>query len=180
MKKLLILLSLGTALLMSQSASADHRYGYRGYDGWGYRGGFRHNYRSWNRWNDGWGYRRPGNFVSFSYGRPWGGYWGPYGRGYRRFDTGDFVGGLVVGSLLTNSINSSRDYADRNYDRVVYRSAPVTRTREVRVVNRTAAPAARSSGRRLLRDLEGNCFEISRNSAGDEVRVELLPEQCEF
>ncbi len=171
MKKLLIVLSLGTALLMSQSASADHRFYYGGYDGWGggrfYRGGF-------NRWNDRWGYYRPGNFVSFSYGRPWG-YWGPYGRGYRRFDGGDFIGGLVVGSLLTNSYNSSRDY-----QRVVYRSAPVTRTREVRVVNRSASPSVRSSGRRLLRDLEGNCFEITRNSAGDEVRVELQPQQCQF
>lgn len=188
MKRLLIALSLGATLLVSQSALADGRYYARGYDGFGpasyYRGGFdRHYYRNYdrnrfrfynNRFYNNFGPYRRGNYVSISYGTgPWV-YGGYYGRGYRRHDAGDFLGGLVVGSLLTSSYQSNREY-----DRVVYRSAPVTRTREV-VVNRNSVAPVSSSGRKLLRDLQGNCYEISRNSSGDEVRVEIDPGFCEF
>jgi hypothetical protein len=188
MKRLLIVLSLGATILVSQSAFADGRYYSRGYDRWGpasfYSGGFdRHYYRNYDRnrfrfYNDrfynNFGRYHRGNYVSISYGTgPWV-YGGYYGRGYSRHDAGDFLGGLVVGSLLTSSYQSNREY-----DRVVYRSAPVTRTREV-VVNRSPIATTPRSGRKLLRDLQGNCFEISRNGLGDEVRVEIDPGLCEF
>lgn len=32
--------------------------------------------------------------------------------------------------------------------------------------------------RRLLLDLEGNCFDVSRDSLGNEVRLQLDPDQC--
>jgi hypothetical protein len=32
--------------------------------------------------------------------------------------------------------------------------------------------------RRLLIDLEGNCFDVSRDSLGNEVRLQLEPAQC--
>lgn len=186
MKKLLIALSLGAAALLSQSAFADGRYYGRAYDHWGapsyYRSGFdRRHYRNFdrdrfrfynNRYYNNFGPYRRGNFVSISYGTgPWV-YGGYYGRSYRRHDAGDFLGGLVLGSLLTSSYQSSRDY-----ERVVYRSAP--RAREV-IVNRSTQTRIPSSGRKLLRDLQGNCYEISRNNAGDEVRVEIDPGQCTF
>ena len=43
---------------------------------------------------------------------------------------------------------------------------------------RSAAPVA--SGRRLLRDLEGNCFERIVDEQGNEIRVQLEAEQCNF
>ncbi len=189
MKNLIIALSLGATVLINQSAFADGRYHSRGFDRWGqpsyYRSGFGGHYysgrnhfrasnRFYGRYYDNFGPYRRGNFVSISYGRgPWA-YGGYYGRGYRRYDAGDFLGGLVVGSLLSSSYQSSRDY-----ERVVYRSTPVTRTREVVVSRRAAAPSP-GTGRKLLRDLNGNCYEISRNSAGDEVRAEIDPAMCEF
>ena len=198
MKKQLITLSIVATVLLSQSAFADGRYHSRAYDRWGpasyYRSGYGQRYygsfygntyrnRYFNNYRP---YRRD-NFVSVSYGSgPWayGAYYGRgyYGRNYRRYDAGDFLGGLVVGSLLTSSYQSSRDYG-----RVVYRSTPVTRTREVVVdrssVSRTvssATPRAQGNGRRLLRDLNGNCFEITYNGAGDELRQEIDPSLCEF
>ena len=65
----------------------------------------------------------------------------------------------------------------------MYRDAPVTRTREIVYVDQsqtrsTAAPVA--SGRRLLRDLEGNCFERNVDEQGNEIRVQLEAEECSF
>ena len=34
--------------------------------------------------------------------------------------------------------------------------------------------------RRLLIDLEGNCFDVSRDSLGNEVRLQLDPAQCDL
>jgi hypothetical protein len=44
--------------------------------------------------------------------------------------------------------------------------------------SRSATPVA--SGRRLLRDLEGNCFERIVDEQGNEIRVQLEAEQCNF
>jgi hypothetical protein len=44
--------------------------------------------------------------------------------------------------------------------------------------SRSATPVA--SGRRLLRDLEGNCFERIVDKQGNEIRVQLEAEQCNF
>lgn len=186
MKKSLLILSLGAAILFSQSASADHRFYSAGFSNWrgndfyrhrgggrfyrptysgvfdrGFYGGGFYGPRRWNR----------GGFVSFSYNnfQPWH---RPY-RGARRWDGGAFVGGVVLGSLLSQPVR------ERSVERVVYRTQPAPRTREV-VYAVESRRTSVSSRRRLLRDLEGNCFERTTNAAGDEVRIELDPAECAF
>ena len=190
------MLSLGAAILFSQSASADHRFFNPGFSNWrgnnfygaGWGGGFyRPTYsgvfdrgfrgRGFNGrgfyGRDFYGSRRwnRGGFVSFTYNNfdPWH---RPY-RGFRRWDGGAFVGGVVLGSLLTQPVR------ERSVERVVYRTQPVTRAREV-VYAGEPRRVSTSSRRSLLRDIEGNCFERTVNSAGDEVRVELDPSECAY
>ena len=120
------------------------------------------------------------DFTSFRYGNRY------YDRGYRNYrrhghyDSGSFLGGLVLGSLLSYPRYPS--YSSRNYDTVTYSSLPVSRSRKVVYVNRTTTPstAAVASGRRLLRDLEGNCFEREIDEQGNEVRIQLEAEACNF
>jgi hypothetical protein len=81
------------------------------------------------------------------------------------------------------SLFSYPRYSSRNTETVVYRNAPTTRTREIVYVDRpqtrsAAAPVA--SGRRLLRDLEGNCFERVVDQQGDEIRVQLEAQECNY
>ncbi|MEZ7831050.1 MAG: hypothetical protein QMC06_05800 [Gammaproteobacteria bacterium] len=65
----------------------------------------------------------------------------------------------------------------------MYRSPSTISTREIVYVYQAqtrsaAAPVA--SGRRLLRDLEGNCFERIVDKQGDEIRVQLEAQECNF
>ncbi len=186
MKKLVIFLALCASILISQTSFADSRFYNRGYNNWGYNHSFGYN-RDFGRGYNRWGSRyynpyRGGSYFNVSYGNRYGRYgYGRYGYGrwgHRRYDSGDLIGGIVLGSLLTSSY---RDYRDsRSYERVVYRR-PVTTTREVVYVNSGNNQQTRaSSGRKLLRDLDGNCFEISYNSAGDEVRTQLEPSVCAY
>ena len=161
MKNFLLSISAIAALFLSQTALADHRDHRRGYNDYGYRynnhyssGYDRHSYRG-------------GNYFSFSYGDHY--------RHDRHHDSSSFVGGLVLGSLL-----SYPRYSSGNYDSVVYRSAPVVREREVVYVNRSSPTPAVGSGRRLLRDLEGNCFERNIDQQGNEIRVQLDASECKF
>ncbi len=166
MKKLILSLSVIAVLVISQSASADSRYGRRGYSG--YYGDYGNYYPSrYNSYN--YGYRRGGSYFDFGYG----GYYPRYRR--RHYDSGAFVGGLVLGSLLSYPRYSWR------YDRVTY-TRPVTRTREVVYVkNRTSGSSTPvASGRRLLRDLEGNCFERNVDEDGNEIRIQLEASECSF
>lgn len=165
MKKLLLSLSIIATLVISQSASADGRY-WRGYSGWGSS----YNYRSYSPYNYGYGYRRSGPYFGVSYGN----YYPRYRR--RHWDSGSFVGGLVLGSILSYPRNSHR-----RYETVTYRR-PVTKTREVVYVNRSgsAGNTPVASGRRLLKDLEGNCFERVIDEEGNEVRVQLEDSECNF
>ena len=102
MKKLILSLSVIAVLVISQSASADSRYGRRGYSG--YYGDYGNYYPSrYNSYN--YGYRRGGSYFDFGYG----GYYPRYRR--RHYDSGAFVGGLVLGSLLSYPRYS------RRYDR---------------------------------------------------------------
>ena len=80
-----------------------------------------------------------------------------------------------MGSLLSYSSN-------RQYDRV-YRSRPAIRGGEVVYVNRTTASpssTAVASGRRLLRDIEGNCFERVIDAEGNEIRAQIEASECDF
>jgi len=187
MKKLFLVISLGFTVFASQSASADHRWN-RGFNDWGYNNwgynnrGFNRGYRAgFNRGFYGSRRFRGGDYwnVSFgNFGPRWGYGWGPYG--YRRWDAGDVVGGIVLGSLITSSLNNYnyRDYG--TYDRVVYRSPPPVTTSARRVITTERRDRPINSGRKLLRDLEGRCYEISRNRNGDEVRTELDPSICSY
>lgn len=185
MKKLVIFLSLSAAFLVSQSASADSRYYGRGFNHWGFNPSYGYN-RHFGR-----GYNRFGSrfYSPYRYGRgdsyfnvTIGNYYGGYGyrrHGFRRYDGRDLIGGIVLGSLISSSFRDYRDYRDyRSYDPVVYRSRPVTTARKVVYVNHSRSSV--SSGRKLLRDLEGNCFEISHNEYGDELRTQLDPSFCDY
>ncbi len=158
------------AMVVSQAAMADNRHKRRGYSDWGYNSNFGHNnryYRSvrYNSYHYGRSNRRD-NYVSFSFGN----HYSRHSRRHRHFDGGEFVGGLILGSLLT--------YPRR--EEVIYR-APVTTRREVVVVRETprrSAPVV--TGRRLLKDLDGNCFERQVDEQGNEIRIELDPSECNF
>ena len=185
LKRVLLSLSIIGALVVSQAASADNRRDRRGYSNYNYglhnySSRYRNNYRG-NRRVNSYHYgvrdrsyrnynRRYGSGFNFSYGN--------YYSRHRGYDSGSFVGGLVLGSLFSYPRHTSRDV-----ETVVYRDAPVTRTREIVYVDQsqthsTATPVA--SGRRLLRDLEGNCFERNVDEQGNEIRVQLEAEECSF
>lgn len=108
---------------------------------------------------------------------------GGYGRGYRGYgghgyhgyhgggDAGYFVGGVLLGTLLT---------APRRYypppARVVVVPQPTVVVPQPTVAYAPAAQAAVS--RRLLRDINGNCFERKLDGQGTEMRVQLPAAAC--
>lgn len=182
----MLILSLGAVVLLSQSASADHRFYNPGFSNWRgnnfywpggggrfYRpthsGVFDHGY--YGRGFNGPRHRNLGGFVSFSYNnyqprrRP---HWG-----IRRRDGGAFVGGVVLGSLLLQPLR------ERSVERMVYRTQAAPYADEVVHAGKTRHTSV-ISRRRLLRDLEGNCFERTTNAAGDEVSIELDPSECAY
>ena len=175
MKKVLLGITVIGAALLSQAASADSwssRHNRHGYNNHSYGNHYRgYSSQRRNSYHYGRRDRRSNNYFNISYGSHYGDY---YGR-RRHHDSGSFLGGLVLGSLLTYP-----SYSSRRYDREVYRSAPVTR--EIVYVNRTAPQrsAPVPSGRRLLRDLEGNCFERIVDEEGNEVRIQLEAAECSF
>ena len=197
MRTHLFLLSAVCAVLFSHSAAADHRFN-SGFTTWGasqfssnnYRGGFyRPNYSGYydgGRWNrrHRWGSGR--SFVNLSYNgfyppyRPFGGF-----GGFGGSDGRALIGGLVIGSLLNQTA------ANRPATGVVYRNPAVrtrtlistrqpARSRSVISNSRPQTTLINQNGRRLLRDIEGNCFERTQNTAGEELRVQLAPAECAF
>jgi hypothetical protein len=183
MRKLVIGAALLGSLAMSQSALADHRFSQFGYGHGNFNNrGFdrRWNHRSDHRFNQGFygaransyhygsfSNRGRNNFVSVSYGNRFNQF------GHRGWNGGDFVGGLVVGSLLSNSYSQPRVT-----ERVIYRSAPVSQ--EVVYVNQQPRTINTAPRRKLLRDLQGNCYQIDFTANGDEIRTELPPQDCSF
>lgn len=197
MKSVLLAALLSAATLLAPAAQADwydrghqvnsYHFGATGRRdfvsvGWGHRGGYYSH--GWNnrfdrRWDRGWraGYRQ---------GR-WDNSWS------RRWDTrwngGDFVGGLVLGSILTAPavnthtvirevpvVRRSREVVYVNpQPTVITRSSPVIRSGPARPAIQQSAPR-----RRLLRDLSGDCFEISITSTGDELRQQIDPSNCNY
>ena len=186
LKRILLSLSIIGALIISQAAWADNRNNRRGYGTYSsgqynYGDSYRNNYRG-NRRANSYHYGLSGRNHSRKYGRGYSsGFNFSYGHYYSRhraYDSGSFLGGLILGSLLNSSRHSSR-----NVETVVYRSPSTISTREIVYVDQAqtrsaAAPVA--SGRRLLRDLEGNCFERIVDKQGDEIRVQLEAQECNF
>ena len=202
MKKILLSLSIIGALVISQAAWADNRNNRRGYGAYSsgqhnYGNNHRNNYSGNHRANSyhfgssGRNYNRNYNrhynrnynrHYNNNYGRGYGsGFTVSYGNYYSRhrgYDSGSFFGGLVLGSLFNSSRHSSG-----NVETVVYRNAPTISTREIVYVDQAksrSASAPVASGRRLLRDLEGNCFERIVDGQGDEIRVQLDAQECNF
>jgi hypothetical protein len=164
-KRILLSISIITALTISQIASADSRNHRRGYGDYNhhYNHHRNHRYNSYYHNSRNWRHR---NSFHLS-----------YNNHYSHHRHNNLVGGLVLSSLL-----SYPRYSSNHYDTVVYKSTPVTHTRKVVYVDK---PVYRNttlvtSGRRLLRDLEGNCFERITSEAGDEIRVQLEAEECNF
>lgn len=170
MRKLFFSVVLLASLVLSQTVAADSRDNRRSYNSHSYNSHYRGNDRHRSRHYS--SYRANPYHYGVSRNRGYNTYYGS--RSYRRHDNdaGVFVGGLVLGSLL------SYPYYSRPVERVIYRNAPVVHTKEVVVVrNSNAAPVA---GRRLLRDLGGNCFEVISDEDGNEIRLQLAASECSF
>ena len=168
MKKIMIPLITIICLACSATALASG-YRYKGYSGgYGHGGhGYGHSY---------------GKSYGKHYGHSYRGYYGH--RGYRRHGYGHsshhsdegayLLGGLLIGAVLTDSYHRAqykRAYPPER--QVIYRT---------RIVESRAEPTAEiaAPGRHLFRDIEGNCFEIRRNDAGDELRSALPAEECDW
>jgi len=129
-------------------------YGYRhGYNGHGYGGYYPPRYYPYRPY--------------YAY-RPYTPYYGyPYYPQHHNNNHGEsaayLVGGLVVGSLLTNAYNKSQQNA--------YYGQQTTQPIQV---------VATPQGRRLLRDLNGNCYERTTDGAGNELRTELPASACNW
>ena len=97
-----------------------------------------------------------------------------YGHGYRNYGHGNngsdaayLFGGLMLGSILAQP-----RYAPP--PRVVYVPQPTITT--VVPVRTTLTQATIS--RRLLRDINGSCFERKIDQAGTELRIQLPATEC--
>lgn len=95
-----------------------------------------------------------------------------YAPRYRNYDDDDddaayFIGGLFLGTIL--------------YD--VFARPP---SNDIVYIERNRVPSSRITysetipGRRLLRDINGNCFNITRDDNGNELRTELPASECNW
>lgn len=169
---------------------------------------WRDSYLARSRWDRGrsFGYPQRGNFVHlavgswdghprYRYNRPYSrGFYRGYNRGFNRGynrgfkrgrhwgygdnDAAVLVGGVVLGSLLTQTFSSQH---------TSYRAAPVVtrrvvRSNPVRTVSQTTVTRETRRQHRsyLLRDLQGDCYEVERDSGGTEIRTQVAVEHCEY
>jgi len=186
LKNVLLSLSIIGTLVISQTAWADNRNNRRGYGAYSpgqhnysnrYRNDYRGNRRA-NSYHYGSSGRRYDKNYSTGYGSGFTVSHGNYYSRHRGYDSGSFFGGLVLGSLFNFSRRSS-GYVET----VAYRNVPTISTREIVYVDQAQARStatAVASGRRLLRDLQGNCFERIVDKQGDEIRVQLEAQECNF
>jgi len=133
-----------------------------------YNSGFDNRYdsRFGNSYNNRFNRRSNNTFYNSGYKNRWD----------RNRNSSNFVGGLVLGSLL-----SQQNYSSRSYEKVSYRSAPVIVKRNVVYVNSTGrATVSANPKRRLLRDLRGDCYDIEISPNGDELRSQIDPSSCDF
>lgn len=82
------------------------------------------------------------------------------------------IGGLALGAILTDALidrNPTTVYVEPSPPpRVTYRERPVTTV----VVTQPR--------RSLLRDLKGNCYEVSNDGSGSELRTQLPAAECDW
>ena len=160
---LAVLLVTGSAIALPAQA------GHHGHDRWN-----RHNdYQNYNR--DGYGNHGGHNnygYNNYGYNDSYGGrHHRSHGRHHGR-EVAFLAGGLIVGSLLSNAYHNSyerRAVRQPVYHEVVYDSSPIVQSTQV---------IRQNEGRRLFRDRNGDCFERSTNSYGEELLVELDRGAC--
>ena len=73
------------------------------------------------------------------------------------------LGGLVLGGIVGHGISQAHAQP------AVIQSTPVY-----------SQPYPPATGRRLLRDLQGRCYDIGTDAAGNELRTELPPSECNW
>ena len=95
-----------------------------------------------------------------------------YPRHYRRTHRqrshrGEYlVGGILLGSLIANSVNRAHSYPRQHVEQRVYQPTRTVRTETI--------------DRRLLRDVNGDCFELFTARDGSEVRDPIAREECRW
>ena len=107
------------------------------------------------------------------YGPPPPPYRGHYWSGHHHDYSGAYlIGGLALGAVLTDALidrGPTTVYVEpRPAPRVIFRERPVTTV----VVTQPR--------RSLLRDLNGKCYEISRDDADNELRTQLPASECDW
>ena len=75
------------------------------------------------------------------------------------------LGGLLLGGIVAHGISQASTQP------AVVESAPVYTP---------PYPSSSTGGRRLLRDLEGRCYDVGTDSYGNEIRTELPPSACNW
>jgi hypothetical protein len=156
--KPIVLATLVAALLVGSTEALAGNGGYHG--GYNGHGG---NYKHGGYYGHGGGYYyRPGYYRYPYYGYP---YYG-YHQNNNNYNNGVYyaLGGLVLGSILTNTYYQNRVATQPVYVQQTYQPA------------RVVVP----QGRHLVRDLNGNCFERTTDAAGNELRTELPPADCNW
>ena len=158
--------------------------GYPGFHGNGYKYGIYHN-NGYNRIRHGYRYNR---------------HYGYSGHNSKYYSTGDVAAALIVGGAIGYGI---RYYQHRKYQNTTYvrtystgYSSPSSYDYSARYAGSyrpglgTTRPAAMESGtatqnsgtpiRKLLKDLDGKCYEIRKNQLGDELRIQLQSWECNW
>jgi hypothetical protein len=145
------------------------------------------NYGSYNNSRYGYNYNRYGGRrysnagAYFAGGLLLGSWIGSYNRGYRnsynRYDP-YYSGGFSYGRYYSNEPYYSSRYP-RTSSRY-YRSTPVEPTIVYREKIVSDGVAREDHEPHLLKDMEGNCFEVSYSNGGQELRLQVPEEQCEW
>jgi len=117
-------------------------------------------------------------------GRPYYAYGYPYYQHKNNNNHSDWpaylAGGLIIGALVTHAYDQS--HPSTSY----YSSASTSSYSSPPSTTSYSSPASTSysggsaQGRRLLRDINGNCYERQTDSAGNEMRTELPASECNW
>ena len=164
----------GTYISVGVGYQGGH-YGHR------YKHGYRHHGYKARRHH---GYHGRGHHRAHRHHKPYG----YHHYGYHRYSSGDLAAAALVGGLIGYGV---RSYTYQHRYKVyrkpttyqVYRhdgGRSYSNYAPVRTVVVKEQPATAPPARNLLKDRNGNCFEIRRNSLGDELRVHLPSYECNF